>query len=167
MTAVSYEPDAIRKRFVRARIDPNRVRPPTGPEPPVLDVEWRFDDGTTYYRIHYADPNTGFNCGWHRDDDHAALGPVHFQYERPETGTVDHESAQFSKTLPTEICWEAVERVFEDRCRCCSTTDTRPRSIHAGPRGVDELAVDRTRVIELALGDGRYPSRTDPSAPRR
>ena len=45
------------------------------------------------HRIHYADPNTGFNCGWHRDDDHPELGPVHFQYEIPRKDEGGHERA--------------------------------------------------------------------------
>lgn len=114
VTAVTDEPDSISKRFLRAEIDPARVTPATGPDSPTLDVEWRYDGGDQYYRIHYADPNTGFNCGWHRDEDHPDLGPVHFQYETP-TGEIHHESVHFRKTIPTEICWTAMDRLFEDR----------------------------------------------------
>ncbi|WP_101295987.1 hypothetical protein [Halegenticoccus soli] len=114
VTSVNYEPNSISKRFLRATIDPNRVSPSTGPEPPALDVEWRYADGDTYYRIHYFDPNTGFNCGWHRDEDHPELGPVHFQSEHPEMGKSDHKSAHFSKSAPTEVLWEAVEQLFEE-----------------------------------------------------
>jgi len=112
---VAYEPDSIVKKFLRAQIAPARVVPPTGPESPLLDVEWRFDGSEQYYRIHYADPNTGFNCGWHRDEDHPNLGSVHFQYEHPGTGEQDHEPATFQKTIPTEILWTALDRLFEDR----------------------------------------------------
>lgn len=115
VTTVTYEPDRISKRFLRAEIDPDRVVPPTGPESPTLEVEWRYVGHGQYYRIHYADPNTDFNCGWHRDEDHPELGPVHFQYEDPTTGEVTHESAQFAKHAPTEICWTAFERLFEER----------------------------------------------------
>lgn len=114
-TTVSYEPDSIVKRFLRAEVDPTRVAPPTGPEPPTLDVEWRFVENDPYYRIHYADPNTGFNCGWHRDDDHPDLGPVHFQYEHPVRGDSTHEGAHFEKTVPTEVLWSALDRLFEER----------------------------------------------------
>lgn len=113
VTAVEYEPDSISKKFLRATIDPTRVPMSTGPESPALDVEWRFNQGETYYRIHYHDPNSGFNCGWHRDDDHSDLGPVHFQYELP-TGKSNHERAQFAKTVPTEVLWECVDRLFEE-----------------------------------------------------
>ena len=114
-TNVVYKPDSIVKRYLQAEIDPDRVVPPTGPETPTLDVEWRFRDEESSYRIHYADPNTGFNCGWHRDDDHPELGPLHFQYENPQLGADGHERARFSKTVPTEILWTALERLFEER----------------------------------------------------
>ena len=115
VTSVEYQPDSISKTLLRATIDPNRVPVPTGPKSPALDVEWRYYRDKPYYRIHYHDPNTGFNCGWHRDDDHPDLGPVHFQYEYPETGESDYGSAQFAKTVPTEILWEAIDRLFETR----------------------------------------------------
>lgn len=114
-TVVTYEPDAIVKASLRARIDPDRVDPPTGPTAPTLDVEWRYTGGTPYYRIHYADPNTGFNCGWHRDDDHPDLGQVHFQYDQPKSGEAGHMQATFEKTLPTEILWSALGRLFETK----------------------------------------------------
>lgn len=115
VTTVTYEPDSIVKQFLRAQVNPSRVMPVTGPKSPVLDVEWRFATDEPYYRIHYADSNTGFNCGWHRDEDHPDLGPVHFQYNNPRIGESNHERAQFEKTLPTEILWTALDRLFEER----------------------------------------------------
>lgn len=56
VTRVAYEPDSITKKFIRARIDPARLDPAIGPNPPTLDVEWRFTADDQYYRIHYADP---------------------------------------------------------------------------------------------------------------
>lgn len=113
VVSVEYRPDSISKRYLRATIDPDRVPVPTGPRPPVLEVEWRFVGDERYYRIHYHDSNTGFNCGWHRDDDHPDLGPVHFQYERPITDERLYRSAEFDKSVPTEILWEAVDRLFD------------------------------------------------------
>jgi hypothetical protein len=81
----------------------------------MLDVEWRFAGDEQQFRIHYADPNTGFNCGWHRDDDHPELGSVHFQYDHPETGETIHERTQFEKSVPTEILWTVLDRLFENR----------------------------------------------------
>lgn len=114
VTTVSYEPDSIVKQRLRAIIAPNRIEAPTGPESPRLDVAWRFVDDQSYYRIHYADPNTGLSCGWHRDEDHPELGAVHFQYDHPGRGS-DHEPAQFDSQVPTEVLWTAMERLFEHR----------------------------------------------------
>jgi len=43
VTTVSYEPDTITKKFLRAQVDPTRINPPTGPDSPTLDVEWWYD----------------------------------------------------------------------------------------------------------------------------
>jgi hypothetical protein len=115
VTTVSYEPDSIGKRSLQARLAPDRVVPPTGPDQPTLDVEWRYVDREPYYRIHYADPNTGFNCGWHRDDDHPDLGAVHFQYERLATDASDRHGASFEQRAPTEILWTALDRLFQEQ----------------------------------------------------
>lgn len=123
VTTVTYEPDSIIKRFLRAHIDPDRLIPPTGPGSPTLDVEWRFVDDEHYYRIHYVDPNTGFNCGWHCDENHSNLGPVHFQYDAPEIGESDHERAKFDKNTPTEILWTALDRLFETRIPTLTSED--------------------------------------------
>ncbi|MBC9988408.1 hypothetical protein E4P24_18870 [Haloferax sp. AS1] len=115
VTSVAYEPDSIVKKFIQAEIDPNRVVPTTGPEAPTLDVEWRFVGDESQFRVHYADPNTGFNCGWHRDDDHPELGAVHFQYYLPDEGESKHEAVQFEKQIPTEILWAILDRLFQER----------------------------------------------------
>ncbi|MFB6162291.1 MAG: hypothetical protein ABEJ86_02465 [Halococcoides sp.] len=117
ITTVTYEPDRIVKRSLRATVAADRVRPPTGPDDPTLEVEWRFRNDEQFYRIHYADPNTGFNCGWHRDDDHPALGQVHFQYQLPDVDDTHHEPSSFEPTIPTEILWTALEDLFESRVR--------------------------------------------------
>ena len=113
--SVSYEPDNIVKKFIQAEVDPNRVVPTTGPESPTLDVEWRFVGDESQFRIHYADPNSGFNCGWHRDDDHPELGEVHFQYYHPASDETNHEPTQFEKQIPTEILWTVLDRLFQER----------------------------------------------------
>ena len=115
ITTVAFEPDSIAKEFLRATVRPARITPSSGSEPPVIDVEWRFDGETEYYRIHYADPNTGFNCGWHRDDDHSDLGATHFQYERPTDDAPTHEAAAFDATTPPKILWECLDDLFSTR----------------------------------------------------
>ena len=115
VTSVEYKPDSIIKKFIRARIDPHRVVPQTGPEQPMLDIEWRFAGEDQQFRIHYADPNTDFNCGWHRDEDHPELGPVHFQFEYSDREKRNHEAVQFRKSVPTEILWAVLDQLFDER----------------------------------------------------
>lgn len=113
--SVVYQPDSIQKRYLQAEIDPNRLEPGGGSPPPTLDVEWRFTPEDQWYRIHYAEPDSGLNCGWHRDEDHDALGSVHFQYELPGDDEPTHGPATFNASSPPEICWRALERLFENR----------------------------------------------------
>ena len=123
ITAVGFEPDSISKEFIRANIAPARIEPPTGPDSPTLEVEWRFRRDSEYYRIHYADPNTGFDCGWHRDDDHPDLGSIHFQYENRRTGESDRIRAEFTKAVPTEILWTALQRLFDTKIPAYTSPD--------------------------------------------
>lgn len=115
VTSVSCEPNSIVKKFIQAQVDPNRVVPTTGPESPTLDVEWRFVGDESQFRIHYGDPNTGFNCGWHRDDDHPELGDVHFQYYHPVSAETNHKAVEFEKQIPTEILWTVLDRLFQEQ----------------------------------------------------
>ena len=123
ITTVGFEPDSISKEFIRANIAPARIEPPTGPDSPTLEVEWRFRRDSEYYRIHYADPNTGFDCGWHRDDDHPDLGSIHFQYENRKTGKSDRIRAEFTKAVPTEILWTALQRLFDTKIPAYTSPD--------------------------------------------
>lgn len=123
ITDVGFQPDSISKRYIQATVAPDRLDPPTGPEPPTIEVEWRFRKNSAYYRIHYADPNTGFNCGWHRDEDHPDLGSVHFQYENPQLSEVDHIRTDFKKAVPTEILWIALQRLFETKIPNLTSND--------------------------------------------
>lgn len=111
---VRYEPDVIQKRRLGAEVAPARVEPPTGPEPPRIEVHWSTTSPHDQFRVDYADPDTGFHCGWHRDRDHPELGATHFQYGLPGTGTPAHESASFDVESPARILWTCLERLFED-----------------------------------------------------
>ena len=48
-TNVVYKPDSIVKRYLQAKVDPDRIVPPTGPQSPTLDVEWRFVGDEGFY----------------------------------------------------------------------------------------------------------------------
>ena len=48
-TNVVYRPDSIVKRYLQAEVDPDRIVPPTGPQSPTLNVEWRFVGDEGFY----------------------------------------------------------------------------------------------------------------------
>lgn len=113
VTETHYEPDAVQQRYLVGSVAPERVEPPTGPESPQIEVRWLST--RDQFRIDYTDPNTGFHCGWHRDDDHPDLGETHFQYERPEDDEPTYEPAEFSATTPPKLLWACLDDLFTVR----------------------------------------------------
>ena len=111
--AVWFEPDAIQKRYLAAEIDPQRVVPPTGPQSPQLEVHWKLTPPHNEFRIDYADPNVGFHCGWHQDEDHNDLGAAHFQYQTAPMETPNYEDAVFEAESPPKLLWECCNDLFE------------------------------------------------------
>lgn len=114
VVSVGFEPDAIQKRYVAAEIDPRRVVPSTGPEPPTLEVHWKLTPPHDEFRIDYADPNTAFHCGWHQDEDHEDLGAAHFQYQTASMETPEYEGVVFEAASPPKLLWECCDALFED-----------------------------------------------------
>jgi hypothetical protein len=114
VTAVRFEPDAIQKRYLVAEIDPHRVVPPTGPESPRLEVHWKQTPPHDEFRVDYADPNTGFHCGRHRDEDHRDLGTTHFQYRTASMASPPYEEAVFEAASPPKLLWECCGDLFEN-----------------------------------------------------
>jgi hypothetical protein len=121
VTAVRFEPDAIQKRYLVAEIDPYRVVPPTGPESPQLEVHWKQAPPHDEFRIDYADPNTGFHCGWHRDEGHSDLGATHFQYQTASMTSPQYEEAVFEAESPPKLLWECCTDLFENVIPECTT----------------------------------------------
>ena len=114
ITATRFEPDAVQQRYLVASVAPARVDPPTGSESPRIEVRWQV--GTPpRFRIDYTDPNTGFHCGWHRDNDHPDLGETHFQHTRPDDDTPAHEPADLAATAPPKLLWACLDELFTIR----------------------------------------------------
>jgi hypothetical protein len=112
ITTVAYVPDEIEATQLRARFDPARLTPPTGPEPPELTVQWYRQEPHDWFRVNYTDPNTGVHAGWHQDEDHPELGRAHLQWsiednEHRQGVTFDHET-------PSLILWEIVETLLAE-----------------------------------------------------
>lgn len=85
----------------------------------MLEVKWQpTADDLDRFRIHYADPETGFDWGWNRDEDHPDLGPAHFQYREAGDEEPIREPARFSHRTPVGILWEwldCLEAVLAER----------------------------------------------------
>lgn len=112
ITSVEFRPDDIEARRLKAYFDPTRLDPPTGPEEPELVVAWYRQDPHDWFRVNYADPNTGFHAGWHQDEDHPDLGQAHFQYSTVEGG--DRWGTTFEHDTPSLLLWEIVETLLDD-----------------------------------------------------
>ncbi|MDS0243767.1 MULTISPECIES: hypothetical protein [unclassified Haloferax] len=114
VVSVWFEPDAIQKRYLACEIDPQRVVPSSGPEPPRLEIHWKLRPPHDEFRIDYADPNLDFHCGWHQDEDHNDLGTAHFQFQTALMETPHHEGIVFKTESPPKILWKCCEELFED-----------------------------------------------------
>ena len=114
ITAVRFEPDAIQRRYLVATVDPHRVVPPSGPASPTIEVHWKLVPPHDEFRIDYSDPNTGFHCGWHQDEDHSDLGTAHFQYQTASMETPHREGVAFDAKSPPRLLWECCEGLFEE-----------------------------------------------------
>ncbi len=109
---IGYIPDAIEATHLRATFDPDRIDPPTGPEPPELQITWYRGTSRDWFRVNYHDPNTNFHAGWHQDEDHPSLGPAHFQYATDDEQ--DRWGVTFAHETPSLILWEIIEELLEE-----------------------------------------------------
>ena len=159
ITTVGFKSDSISKEYIRASIAPDRV------EPPLLEVEWRFRRETESYRIHYVDPNTGFNCGWHRDEDHPDLGSIHFQYEHRSTRGIRSDTRRIheicsdrnsvdcvSSAVRNEDTSIYVDSIVDFREYAGRTPDTSPRRVlfYRGSSQPPHPTVSGVTLIHLA-----------------
>lgn len=55
-----------------------------------------------YYWVNWIEPDRSLLVGWHQDDTHDDLGPVHLQVNDGAT-PVAHESAQFIDSHPLDV----------------------------------------------------------------
>jgi hypothetical protein len=110
---VRYRPSVAEKRYLEARVVPERLDCEAGPEAPTVTVRWRRSPPYDEYRVDYTDPDVGFHGGWHRDDDHPEHGPVHFQWEHTGREGPAYEAATVDARTPPRILWELLDRLFE------------------------------------------------------
>jgi hypothetical protein len=118
ITAVEFVPDRIEAQRLLATVAPERLTPPSGPEPPELDIVWYRQTPHDWFRVDYADPNTGFHVGWHQDETHPDLGRAHVQYTVNDENTVDdettHRPVSFESDTPSLVLWEIVDSLLTE-----------------------------------------------------
>lgn len=69
-----------------------------------VEVGFQLETGRSYefYWLTWIEPDRGFALGWHQDDDHADLGPVHLQLDCGDE-TVDRRSAVYVDSHPLDV----------------------------------------------------------------
>lgn len=109
---IEYVPDVIEATHLRATFDPDRLDPPTGPEPPELQITWYRGTPRDWFRVNYHDPNTNVHAGWHQDEDHPWLGHAHVQYSTDDER--DRWGVTFAHETPSRILWEIMEELLDE-----------------------------------------------------
>lgn len=112
ITTVEFVPDRIEAQRLQATVAPERLTPPTGPEPPELDIVWYRQTPDDWFRVDYADPNTRLHVGWHQDETHPDLGRAHLQYT--VDGETTHRSVMFESEIPSLVLWEIIESLLTE-----------------------------------------------------
>jgi hypothetical protein len=113
---LSGEFDAVRRRRAEPReAGPYRVVGETNPRQYFGDKSYpatearievgfqlRTGDPHEYYWINWIEPARNVLVGWHQDDTHADLGPVHLQVNNGSSA-VAHQSTQFIDSHPLDV----------------------------------------------------------------
>jgi len=111
---VRYVPSAIRPRTVVAEIDVEMFLGRAFPRSKgQIEVLWRPREGTDLQRVQWSDDTV--SLGWHKDDDHPALGTTHFQRESGEE--THHEEGRIDVEAPLsflEICLDRLQDRLEE-----------------------------------------------------
>lgn len=67
-----------------------------------IGFQLRTSDPYEYYWLNWIEPERNLLIGWHQDDTHDDLGPVHLQVNDGAT-TVDHQRAEFIDSHPLDV----------------------------------------------------------------
>jgi hypothetical protein len=67
-----------------------------------IGFQLRTSDPYEYYWFNWIEPGRSLLVGWHQDDTHDDLGPVHLQVNDGATA-VDHQQAQFIDSHPLDV----------------------------------------------------------------
>lgn len=67
-----------------------------------VGFQLRRGDSHEYYWFNWIEPDRSMLVGWHQDDTHDDLGPVHLQVNDGSTA-VDHQPARFVDSHPLDV----------------------------------------------------------------
>ncbi|QSW99258.1 hypothetical protein [Haloterrigena alkaliphila] len=73
-----------------------------------IGFQLRTSDPYEHYWINWLEPDRSLLVGWHQDDTHGDLGPVHLQVTDGST-VVAYERAQFIDTHPLDVVEQRLE----------------------------------------------------------
>ena len=111
---VQYRPSRPRPRSVVATVDIELFLGEAFPrQEATVEVTWRPRGDTDIQRVHWADE--AVSLGWHKDDDHEALGTTHFQIETD--GELRHEPGHIDAEAPLsflECCLQRLPETLEE-----------------------------------------------------
>lgn len=77
-----------------------------------------------YYWFNWIEPDRGMLVGWHQDDTHDVLGPVHIQVDDRSTA-IDRESARFVDSHPLDVVGRRIE-ALQDAVLAVEWDEERP-----------------------------------------
>lgn len=94
-----------------------------------VGFQLRTEKSHEYYWFNWLEPGRGLLVGWHQDDTHGDLGPVHVQVDDGGT-TVDRRPARFVDTHPLDVVERRLGTVG-DAVTAVEWTDERPTGFDA------------------------------------
>lgn len=79
-----------------------------------VEIGFQLETGRSheFYWFTWIEPDRGFALGWHQDDDHADLGPVHLQLDCADEA-VDRWPAEFVDSHPLDVVERRLESLPE------------------------------------------------------
>ena len=77
-----------------------------------IGFQLRTSDPFEYYWFNWIEPERSLLIGWHQDDTHDDLGPVHLQVNDGATA-VDHQRAQFIDSHPLDVVEQRLRTLHE------------------------------------------------------
>ena len=88
---------------------------PTGTARIEIGFQLRTDDPHEYYWFNWIEPDQRMLVGWHQDETHDELGPVHRQVNDGSVA-VDHEPARFIDAHPLDVVSRRLETLSDLVC---------------------------------------------------